>query len=225
VFLFRQMARELLIRRGYLLVLRRPSPKRAAAGCTSTSASPSIRAATPLPTMSPTGTFQADGGLHRRPVAAPRGAGGDHGAADQQLCAAATGQPFGLLGELGHRSPLGHGARFGGNRRGGADRASPGRLRGQPYFALAALQAALLGYEKGYELPARETNDGLETTVTDRHTPHSLPEALDALEADTVLTETLGTELVANFIAIKRQEVLELEGKSEAEQIAYLHFI
>ncbi|KAJ8135025.1 hypothetical protein OY671_011762, partial [Metschnikowia pulcherrima] len=96
-----------------------------------------------------------------------------------------------------------------------------------PYFAsAAALQAALSGYEKGYESPARETNDGSETTVTDRHTPHSSPDALDASEADTVSTETLGTELVANFIAIKRQEVLELEGKSEAEQIAYYsHFI
>jgi glutamine synthetase len=52
-------------------------------------------------------------------------------------------------------------------------------LRGQPYFALAAaLQAALLGYEKGYELPARETNDGLETTVTDRHTRIRCPKRL-----------------------------------------------
>lgn len=96
-----------------------------------------------------------------------------------------------------------------------------------PYFALAAmLQAALLGYENGYELPAPETNDGLETINTDRHTPHSLPEALDALEADTVLTQAVGAEMIANFIAIKRDEVRIVSELGEAEQLAYyLHYI
>ncbi|MBU6207578.1 MAG: glutamine synthetase family protein, partial [Alphaproteobacteria bacterium] len=57
-----------------------------------------------------------------------------------------------------------------------------------PYFALAALlQAALLGVEQGYALPAPELSDGLETVNTTKHTPHTLPEALDALEADTAL--------------------------------------
>jgi len=96
-----------------------------------------------------------------------------------------------------------------------------------PYFALAAmLQAALLGLENDYELPEPETNDGLETINTDRHTPHSLPDALDALEADTVLTEAVGADMIANFIAIKRDEVKTLSEKSEAEQLAYyLHYI
>jgi glutamine synthetase len=96
-----------------------------------------------------------------------------------------------------------------------------------PYFALAAmLEAARLGFESGYPCPPQEHNDGLETTNTQRHTPHSLPEALDALEADAALTAALGGELIANYVAIKRQEVAELDGKTEAEAVAYyLHYI
>lgn len=96
-----------------------------------------------------------------------------------------------------------------------------------PYFALAAaLQAALLGVTKRYELADPETNDGLETTNTDRHTPHSLTEALDALDADTVLKEAVGGPLIDNFIAIKREELRILADKSADEQIAYyLHYI
>ncbi len=96
-----------------------------------------------------------------------------------------------------------------------------------PYFAMAALlQAALLGIENGYELPQPETNDGLETINTDRHTPHTLAEALDALAADTVLADALGPELIANFIAIKRDELRIVTGLSEAEQLGYyLHYI
>jgi len=96
-----------------------------------------------------------------------------------------------------------------------------------PYFALAAsLQAALLGVTNGYALPDPETNDGLETINTDRHTPHSLDEALNALDADSVLKSAVGKEIIDNFIAIKRQEVDILDGKSTEEQIAYyLHYI
>ncbi|MBU6394444.1 MAG: glutamine synthetase family protein [Sphingomonadales bacterium] len=96
-----------------------------------------------------------------------------------------------------------------------------------PYFAMAAmLQAGLLGLERSYELPPEELNDGLETISTDRHTPHDLGAALDALEADTVLSAAIGQDLVDNFIAIKREEVRILEGKSAEEQTAYyLHYI
>jgi glutamine synthetase len=96
-----------------------------------------------------------------------------------------------------------------------------------PYFALAAaLQTALLGVQNGYALPEAETGDGLETTDTTRHTPHSLGEALDALDADTVLKAAVGAKLIDNFIAIKREEVQILSGKSADEQIAYyLHYI
>ena len=96
-----------------------------------------------------------------------------------------------------------------------------------PYFALAAaLQAALLGVSAGYDLPPPETGDALETANTTRHTPQSLGEALDALKADTVLTAAVGDELVANFIAIKREELRILDSQTEAAQIAYyLHYI
>jgi glutamine synthetase len=91
-----------------------------------------------------------------------------------------------------------------------------------PYFAMAALlQAALRGVEQGLDLALPETADGLETTNTDRHTPHDLGAALDALEADTVLTQAVGAQLVANFLAIKREE-LRIVGDRDAEgQIAY----
>lgn len=96
-----------------------------------------------------------------------------------------------------------------------------------PYFALAAvLQAALLGVENGYELPEAEVNDGLETINTDRHTPHDLASALDALEQDKDLVAAVGEEIVGNFVSIKREEVSILAVKSVDEQIAYyLHYI
>lgn len=96
-----------------------------------------------------------------------------------------------------------------------------------PYFALAAaLQAALLGVSKGYDLPAPETNDGLETVSTDRHTPHSLGEALDALDTDVALKTAVGEELIDNFVAIKREEIRQLTDKPHDEHITYyLHYI
>ncbi|WP_126173811.1 glutamine synthetase family protein [Altericroceibacterium xinjiangense] len=96
-----------------------------------------------------------------------------------------------------------------------------------PYFALAALlQAALLGLDKEYELPPAETADGIETVSTNTHAPTDLAEALDALEQDTQLAEAIGSDLVANYVAIKRQEVENLTGRSTDEQIAYyLHYI
>jgi glutamine synthetase len=91
-----------------------------------------------------------------------------------------------------------------------------------PYFAIAALlQAALKGVEAGLDPGSPETDDGLETINTDRHTPHDLGAALDALEADTVLTQAVGVELVANFIAIKREELRIVGERDEAGQIAY----
>ncbi|MFX8852518.1 hypothetical protein ABTM75_19465, partial [Acinetobacter baumannii] len=80
-----------------------------------------------------------------------------------------------------------------------------------PYVAIAALlHAALLGIDRGYPLPEPETQDGLETISTDRHTPHDLGSALDALEADTALVAALGPDLVANYLSIKREELNEL---------------
>lgn len=91
-----------------------------------------------------------------------------------------------------------------------------------PYFAIAALlQAGLMGVEAGMDPGKPETSDGLETINTDRHTPHDLGTALDALEADTVLTKAVGSDLIANFLAIKREE-LRIVGERDAEcQTAY----
>ncbi|WP_408590881.1 glutamine synthetase [Novosphingobium sp.] len=96
-----------------------------------------------------------------------------------------------------------------------------------PYFAIAALlQAALLGLEQGYPLPDPETNDGLETINTDRHTPHDLGSALDALEVDTVLSAAIGADLIANYISIKREEVrIVSELPTDAHRAYYLHYI
>ncbi|MBU0557142.1 MAG: glutamine synthetase family protein [Alphaproteobacteria bacterium] len=96
-----------------------------------------------------------------------------------------------------------------------------------PYFGLAAmLQAALLGLEHDYALPEAETSDSMVRAGTDRHTPNTLGDALDALEADPTLRSAVGAELVDNFLCIKREELRELEGKSGDEQIAYyLHYI
>lgn len=91
-----------------------------------------------------------------------------------------------------------------------------------PYFGIAAvLQAALLGVEQGLDPGTPETDDGLETINTDRHTPHDLGAALDALEANVVLTERIGADLVANYIAIKREELRILADRDDAAQIAY----
>jgi glutamine synthetase len=76
-----------------------------------------------------------------------------------------------------------------------------------PYLAVAAvLQAARLGVRDALELPAPETGDALEQANTDRRTPETLRDALDALEADAAFTEALGHELVANFLSLKRDE-------------------
>ena len=91
-----------------------------------------------------------------------------------------------------------------------------------PYVITAAvLQAARLGYTKGYELPPAETGDGLETVNTDRHVPDSLPEALDVLENDEALVDALGRLLVENFVAIKRAEIEETRDKSHQEIFDY----
>jgi glutamine synthetase len=91
-----------------------------------------------------------------------------------------------------------------------------------PYFAIAALlQAGLIGVEAGLDPGTPETDDGLEVINTDRHAPHDLGAALDALEADTVLTEAVGADLIANFIAIKREELRIVGDQDVAGQIAY----
>ncbi len=75
------------------------------------------------------------------------------------------------------------------------------------HTAVAAVLAAMrLGIEAGEEPPPPEDTDALEVASTERHTPADLAAALDALEADTALVEAVGAELVAQFVAVKRDE-------------------
>jgi glutamine synthetase len=74
-----------------------------------------------------------------------------------------------------------------------------------PYLAVAAiLHAGRLGVVSGDVLPPPETK--LEPDAAGGHCPPDLGAALDALESDEPLVSAIGTELVANFTAIKRVE-------------------
>ena len=76
------------------------------------------------------------------------------------------------------------------------------------YLAAAVmLNAALLGVVDGLDCGAPQDGDGDAEPNTDRHTPHDLGEALAAFEADTVLCEAMGADLVRCFLAIRRDEL------------------
>ena len=85
-----------------------------------------------------------------------------------------------------------------------------------PYTATAAvLRAALLGVENAYELGPQETGDGFEKTDARVGVAPDLRKAMDDLEADTVLAQAVGQELVDNHIFMKRKEAKktrDLEG-------------
>ena len=76
-----------------------------------------------------------------------------------------------------------------------------------PYLVIAAtLAAGLDGIESGLEPPAPSAGD----PAGDRpRLPATPTEALDALEADAALVELLGEEVVAEYLAMKRQELRE----------------
>ena len=80
----------------------------------------------------------------------------------------------------------------------------------------AVLRAAWLGVTSKTEPPAAYTGDGFEDGGTDVTAPTSLAEALDALEADTVLAEAVGAELVGNYVAVKRAEVEKFEASGSS---------
>jgi glutamine synthetase len=80
-----------------------------------------------------------------------------------------------------------------------------------PYLAAAAtLNAALLGVVDGIDCGDPQVGDA------DRHTPHMLAEALDSIEADKVMTEAMGPELVRTYLALRRHEVARWEEAGEA---------
>lgn len=96
-----------------------------------------------------------------------------------------------------------------------------------PYtMAAAVLQAARLGAAGDYPLPPAETADCLENHDADDGVPDSLTAALNELENDGELTAAVGAELVANHIAIKRDEVAKTADLNAGDlRDFYLHYI
>jgi glutamine synthetase len=85
-----------------------------------------------------------------------------------------------------------------------------------PYLAAAAtLNAALLGVVDGIDCGDPQIGDADAAPNTDRHTPHTLAEALDAVEVDKVMTEAMGPELVRTYLALRRHEVARWEAAGE----------
>jgi glutamine synthetase len=70
----------------------------------------------------------------------------------------------------------------------------------------AVLRAALLGVTDELSCPPAETSDGFESSDSGRCVPPDLASALDVLEGDKVLCEAIGSDLVAQHVAIKRAE-------------------
>jgi glutamine synthetase len=112
---------------------------------------------------------------------------------------------------------------YGDNNRSAMVRVPYGRLEFRladagcnPYLVHAALIAAGLdGIEKKMS-PGTPVNANLYSMTPEELTengvgllPQNLNEALDELEADTVLTEAIGTEVMAEFIKLKRDEWIE----------------
>ncbi|MFM8514698.1 MAG: glutamine synthetase family protein [Actinomycetota bacterium] len=76
-----------------------------------------------------------------------------------------------------------------------------------PHLLTAALFAAgLSGVERNLTLPEPQVGDADSAPNTDRHTPHSLSEALDALEADSVLCSYFHPDLIEVYLELKRRE-------------------
>jgi glutamine synthetase len=86
-----------------------------------------------------------------------------------------------------------------------------------PYLAGAVtLWAALLGHEAGLDCGAPQMGDGDAEPNTDRHTPATLGDALDALEADTELAGRLGDDLVRAHLALRRYDLARFEAGTGA---------
>lgn len=76
-----------------------------------------------------------------------------------------------------------------------------------PHLLSAVLFAAgLHGVEEGMQLAVPQQGDADSEPNTDRHTPHTLSGALDALEADTTLCAYLEPDLVEVYVGLKRDE-------------------
>src|SRR5215210_1109632 len=81
-----------------------------------------------------------------------------------------------------------------------------------PYLAAAVmLNAALLGVVDGRDCGPPQIGDSDSEPNTDRHTPHDLRAALVALEADSILCEAMGADLVRAFLTIRNDELAKWE--------------
>ncbi len=77
-----------------------------------------------------------------------------------------------------------------------------------PYLAAAAmLHAARLGVVGELPCPEPQVGDGDAAPNTDRHTPDTLRDALDAVEADAAMCEAMGDDLVRAYLALRRYEL------------------
>ncbi|MEV6179177.1 glutamine synthetase family protein [Streptomyces sp. NPDC052015] len=86
-----------------------------------------------------------------------------------------------------------------------------GDASANPYLLIAGtIAAALLGVLAGEEPPAPLEGYGYDTTKA-AALPMTLPAALDALEADTALTEVLGKDFTASYLSYKRDEVARFQ--------------
>jgi glutamine synthetase len=223
-FLFRQMARELLLRKGYLLsFLPKPFADKSGSGL---HFNISFRDGAGTNVF---GNDVASGTLSATMRGAIAGMLHHH-----EALAAILAPVVNSYARLQPASLSGYWANWGIDHRSvtvrvSAESGAAARIEhrmadcaASPYFAIAALlQAGLHGVEAGFDPGQPETDDGLEVTNTDRHTPHDLGAALDALAADTVLAEAIGADLVANYIAIKREELRIVSAHDEAARIAY----
>jgi len=96
-----------------------------------------------------------------------------------------------------------------------------------PYLAIAVLlQAGLHGLREQIDPPAPVAGDAYRADDSGELLPQSLEAALDALEADEVLMDTIGPEIVAPFLAMKRFEIERHRAYvSEWELTEYLHHL
>jgi glutamine synthetase len=86
-----------------------------------------------------------------------------------------------------------------------------GDATANPYLAVAGtLAAAYLGIRDGLTPPAALEGYGYNPEGA-QMLPQRLPDALDALEADTALREVLGEEFCTSFVTYKRNEVERFE--------------
>ena len=101
-----------------------------------------------------------------------------------------------------------------------------------PYLATIGILAAGLDGVAHHLKPGEPNNTNLyewsHVQLTEARIgilPQSLNESLDALEADTVLREALGTELAEEFLRLKRMEWVEYQRHVSAWEVErYLDF-